>query len=231
MNIRSLFSDFFLLFFPDFCEACNSVLLKGENVICTKCLHDLPRTRYHNFSDNKISLLFWGRVPFAKATAFMFYRKDSRYAELFHKLKYNSKKNIGVLLGEMFAVELQDSQFLADIDILLPVPLHKKRLKIRGYNQSEVIALGMQKKCTLSIDVTSIKRVVYNLTQTKKNKESRFTNVSNIFSVVDVASLANKHVLVVDDIVTTGATLESFIHEIEKIQGIKISIATVGIAE
>lgn len=229
--IRKYLFDFVGLLYPELCEVCGNVVAVQGQLICTSCQVNLPRTRLHSYSENKTSNLLSGRIPFEKASSFLYYHKKSDYSRLLHKLKYKGKKEVGILLGEYFGSELHDHNFFHDIDVLLPVPLHKKRLKKRGYNQSKILCDGITRVYQLPIDTDSVVRYVNTNTQTKRNVFSRFHNVQDIFALTSSELLKNKHVLLVDDVITTGATLESLWSTIKDIEGIKVSIACAAISE
>lgn len=229
--IGKYFLDFVGLIYPELCEVCGNALATRGQLICTKCVVDFPRTRLHSYTENKTSNLLWGRIQYKIASSFLYYHKKSDYSHLLHKLKYKGKKEIGIYLGEVFALELKEQGCLSDIDILLPVPLHKKRQKKRGYNQSKIICDGIAKVVPIPIDTQSVIRSIYTNTQTKRNFLNRFSNVQDIFELKNPESLKNKHVLLVDDVVTTGATLESLWLSIKDVEGISVSIACVAISD
>jgi len=223
-------TEIFNLFFPRVCEVCGGGLVHGETIICIRCFLNLPRTDYHDQKDNKTAELFNGIVPFKKVSSFYFYTKHSAYTSIIHSLKYEGKIEIGHYFGELFGNELKRSGFCESIDCIIPVPLHKNRFRERGYNQSLCIAEGLSKATGIAIDNDSIKRIVYTKTQTKKSKLERFGNVDHIFELNKHHSLTNKHVLLLDDVITTGATIESLAQAIESVDGLTISIASLALA-
>ena len=226
----SVFKDFFYLFYPKTCEACGNVLLKNENFLCTKCLSELPYTNYHKIPDNTIEKLFWGRVFIYSATALFKFHKKSRYQKLIHKLKYKGKKEIGFFLGQLFAYEIKNHPKYNDIDFIVPVPLHPKRYKERGYNQAEWIAMGIADVLKTKISANNLYRKVATQTQTKKSRLERWKNVNSIFDLKNYEQFKNKHILLVDDVITTGSTLESCAETLLKTGNIKISIGTIAVA-
>jgi len=226
----SIFSDILNLFFPQVCEVCGSGLVRGENIMCIRCHFNLPRTNFHDDADNKTAQLFAGIVPFKKASSYFIYTKQSDYTNIIHGLKYEGKQEIGLYFGELFGNELKESGFCESIDCIIPVPLHKKRHRERGFNQSLCIAQGLSKATGLSIDNNSVKRIVYTKTQTKKSKMERFGNVDHIFKLNENHTLTNKHVLLIDDVITTGATIESLAQALESVEGITISIVSLALA-
>lgn len=175
--------------------------------------------------------MFTGQVQFERATAFFNYQKHTNYAHLIHKLKYQGRDDIGIWLGEMFGVKLQESGFLDDIDAIVPIPLHPKRQRKRGYNQSQMIAKGIANITKTPIITNAVIRAVYTNTQTRKNKEERAENVQGIFEVIDNKALENKHILILDDVITTGATCISCAETILQNSNVKaVSFASVALA-
>ncbi len=214
------------LIYPATCSVCGEMLQTSENEICLSCRYFIPKTNFHKQKDNPIEQIFWGRTNIEKATSYFRYTKGSRYSRLIHLLKYQGRYEIGEELGYSFAKELKKDSFLDDIDLLIPVPLHKKKFKIRGYNQSEQIAIGMAKSSGIEIDCNSLKRNVFTKTQTKKSRTDRWDNVENVFELISTENVQNKHILLIDDVVTTGATLEACCNAITEKTNAKISIAS-----
>ncbi len=229
-QISYLLYDLLHLVYPKICVACGENLLSHEDHICTKCLYDLPKTNYHLSDSNPIEKLFWGRVKIFKACSFFFFNKGSKFQKLIHKLKYNSKKEIGYELGAHFGSDLSGSEGFNSVDVIIPVPLHESKEKLRGYNQSNWIAKGISASMNKPVDSNNLKRLVASDTQTKKTRFERWENVQSVFEVTNPESLENKHILLVDDVVTTGSTLEACAQELGKINNIKISIATLAVA-
>ncbi len=231
VRLLSRLRELFQLFFPETCEVCNNSLRQGEHLICTDCLLDLPKIYLHNKEHNPTEKHFVGQVPFVHATSFFNYQKHTKYAHLVHKLKYQHRDDIGIWLGEMFAIALQNSGFLDGIDAIVPVPLHPRRERKRGYNQSSVLAHGIANIAHIEVLDGAVIRRVYTKTQTRKNKEERRQNVQGIFSVANPALLENKHVLILDDVITTGATCLSCAETVLKESNVKaISIASIALA-
>ncbi|MBN2682167.1 MAG: ComF family protein [Bacteroidales bacterium] len=190
----------------------------------------MPRTRFHNDENNAVCQLFWGRVKIEKATALFYYFKHSKYQSLIHQLKYKGKTDVGQELGKMLGGELLRSGFLKDIDVLVPVPLHPKKEKKRGYNQSFYICKGISEVSGIPIDSNTLVRNVYTETQTKRNRNDRYCNVKDAFSNKHSENFSSKHILLIDDVVTTGATLESCSNKILEIANSKVSIASLAVA-
>ncbi|PKQ63580.1 hypothetical protein BZG02_09435 [Labilibaculum filiforme] len=229
-TIATFLNDFLNLFYPRLCEACSNYLFKNEDTICTKCLFDLPKTDFHLNKNNPVSILFWGRVNISYAASYYTFSKGSQFQKLIHKLKYHNKKEIGIALGRHFGESLKKSEFFKDIDVIIPVPLHTKKEKIRGYNQAEMVAIGLGTAMQKPIAIKNLVRLIHTESQTKKNKLERWQNVDNIFDLLEPSSLINKHILLVDDVVTTGSTLEACAHALLKAEGAKVSIATLAYA-
>ena len=230
MNLFAQYlNDFFNLFFPDLCIVCNSHLVNQEALICTKCLYNLPKTNYHKEIDNPVSQLFWGRTKVEYATGFFTFSKGSKYQGMMHKFKYHGNKEIGYVLGKSFGNQLRNSVF-NQIDVIIPVPLHKSKLKKRGFNQSEWIAKGLSETLQKPLDVKSVIRSIATETQTRKSRFERWKNVENIFKIANENALKGNHVLLVDDVVTTGSTLEACVNAILEIENTKVSIATLAVA-
>ena len=222
-------SDFFNLFFPNLCVVCNNHLVNQEELICTKCLYNLPKTNFHKDFENPVSQLFWGRTKIEYATSFFFFNKGSKYQGMMHKFKYHGNKEIGYVLGRYFGSQIKDSVF-NDVDVIIPVPLHKSKFKKRGYNQSEWIGKGLSDSMKKPLDVKSLIRNIATETQTRKSRFDRWKNVENIFKISDLKQLEGKHVLIIDDVVTTGSTLEACINAVLEIKDTKVSIATLAVA-
>ena len=217
-------SDLIDLIFPRHCCVCGETLSRQERDICLNCLYTLPKIEPHH--KKEIEQIFWGKIDIERAASFMYYRKGSPYNALMHKLKYKDAPEVGTRLAEMAAKELMDSGFFNGITRIVPLPLSKKKLRKRGYNQSEYIAMGLSNITGISVDNSLVKRDIANETQTHKNRDERWENVKDIFSVNGNFSLEDEHVLLVDDILTTGATICSCAATLQKECGCKISIFT-----
>lgn len=218
--------DFFSLFFPQLCSGCGKNLFKNESVICTDCIYNLPYTNYHLDAENQVAKQFWGRVPFNSAGAFLHFLKGSRVQNLMHQLKYNNKPEVAFKLGEMYGTQVASSAPFKGIDVIIPVPLHPAKQKKRGYNQSEYLAQGLSHSLNIQVN-RNLYRNVFTETQTRKSRFVRSENMKDVFVVSEQQDLENTHVLLVDDVVTTGATLEACALELLKIKGLELSIATI----
>jgi ComF family protein len=228
--LYDLWDDFISLLFPRLCYACGNHLLRNENLICTECYVLIPRTNFHTDENNPVAKLFWGRCMIEKAAVFSFYNKGSRIRNLIHNLKYKGIKEIGYELGKIYGRSLAASGFTENIDVIIPVPLHPSKMRIRGFNQSVTISMGLADSTRLPIDVKSMERSLISATQTKKSRYERWANVEGIFRVSDPSPLKGKHILLVDDVITTGSTIESCTNELLKIEGVRVSVVALAFA-
>ncbi len=232
MNKMPDYLDNFLeLIYPSQCITCGERLNSQEKYVCMNCWMDMPVSRFKDETGNKVAQLFWGRVPIEFATSYFQYRKGSRYQKLIYSIKYKGLKELGLEAGKRFGDFLLHNGATDSIDIIIPVPLHKRKQKKRGFNQSEWIASGIASVLQKPVVTGNLFRLVYTATQTRKNRYERWQNVEGIFGLRHPEALSGKHVLLVDDVVTTGSTLEACACELVKVQGIKISIATLAYAD
>jgi ComF family protein len=228
--LKQLFFDFSSLIYPNLCIGCGSGLVTGENYICYRCLIGMPRTHFHLVSGNPLEQLFWGRAQIEKATSWFFFQKGSNYQHLLHHLKYKGLRGIGVELGRNFGSELMVTNYFSEVDAIVPVPLHPRKEKQRGYNQSLAIAEGLSQQLKIPIETDILIRRYYSETQTRKGRFERWENVSELFDLKLPGFFSGKHVLLVDDVVTTGSTLDACAQKILSCNGAKVSIATLAFA-
>lgn len=212
------------LFYPQVCMACGGRTYHEGEMLCSKCLYELPRTFYHLDPENEVFRSFWGRLPVEKASAYYFFNKGSKFQKLLHALKYQGKSEIGEFMGRIMAQDLAADGFLEDIDGLVPVPLHPKKQRIRGYNQSAIIARGITEESEIPLYTDLLYRKVHTSTQTKKSRYHRWENVSSIFGARMDAKVKGAHLLVIDDVITTGATLEASAAPLIKQMDARVSI-------
>jgi ComF family protein len=222
--------DFFNLFFPNRCRACQLNLAQGEEILCIRCRLSLPKTNYHLYRDNPVAKHFWGKTNITNATAFYFFHKGDRVQHLIHQLKYKGDKDVGLKVGSMLGNDLLKSEFYKDIDYLIPVPLHKSRRLSRGYNQSEVIAQGLKQSMNIEIETNLLIRSKSTETQTKKRRYNRYENMRSVFELNNADNFKGKHFLLVDDVITTGSTLAACAEALLQIQNSKVSIAALAFA-
>jgi ComF family protein len=229
--VQRIATDLISLLFPELCNACGSNLLKEEKEICIKCLFDLPYTDYHLYPDNRVAKQLWGRLPCNAATAMLYFKKGTKVQNLIHSLKYKGKAEVGVKLGNLLGERLKRSEYFKDVDVIIPVPLHPKKEKLRGYNQSEHIAIGVAAALGIKVNTSHLLRTKITDTQTKKSRYIRFENMHTVFSVSEHKQLENLHVLLIDDVITTGATLEACGNALLAVGIKKLSIAALAFAE
>lgn len=226
----NLLDDFISLLFPKTCYACGNNLFNNENIICTSCLLHLPKTNFHKIEENPVSRVFWGRVNLITATSMYFYRKGGKVQHLIHQLKYKGHKEIGIYLGQIYGSQLMDIETYKDIELIIPIPLHQSKLKKRGFNQAECFARGLSESMKKELDIKSLVRQVATSTQTKKTRYKRWENVSEIFKLEIPENVNDKKVLVVDDVITTGATMEACIQTIQAAKNVQVSAASIAFA-
>ena len=224
----SLLNSFIKLFLPDVCVACGAELLESESGACLLCLYKIPRTNNFLKENNSAEILMAGRIPFERIATFSYFVEGGVLRPMVHKLKYYDGKDMGILLGKMFGEDLLASDFINNIDIIVPVPLHPKKQRSRGYNQAEIIAHGISEATEIPVISNNFIRVVFNPTQTKRTKTERWENVSGIFKIKDSSLFDGKHILLVDDVITTGSTIEACGNVLQNCDNLKISIATIG---
>jgi predicted amidophosphoribosyltransferase len=201
-----MIKEFAELFFPNLCITCNNNLLKQEEFICSKCLYELPQTDYHKFPENNLAKTFWGRVPLEAVFALLYFRKDGPVQALMHSLKYAGGKELAVFLGQYYGQKLIDAGLI--YDAVAAIPLHPDKLRKRGYNQSACFAQGLAQSMGMEDVSFAVERAVATETQTKKDRFERWANVGEVFRVSNAEALKHKRLLVVDDVITTGATIE-----------------------
>lgn len=228
--LYDFWDDFISLLFPRLCYACGNHLLRNENLICTECYVVIPRTNYHTDQNNPVAQLFWGRCMIEKAAAFSYYNKGSRIRNLIHNMKYHGIKEIGYELGRIYGLSLLEGGFTNDIDMIIPVPLHSSKRRLRGFNQSESISEGLSVSSHLPVNLSSLARITVSATQTKRSRYERWTNVEGIFKVMDPAAITGKHILLVDDVITTGSTIESCTNELLQVEGVRVSVIALAYA-
>ncbi len=227
-------TDLLRLFYPELCINCNNILTNNENLICTFCRHDLPLTHYKNYSDNKVVKIFNGRVTIENAHALLLFKKEGITKKIIHHLKYKGNQKVGVFFGNWLGSVLKEDSGFSKIDYIIPVPIHKNKLKKRGYNQvskfGQRLSIHFKKEFLENLLI----RDSMTTTQTFKSRLDRFKNTETKFSLnksLNTEKYKNKHFLVIDDVVTTGATLEACAKELQKIEGAKISILTIAYTE
>ena len=219
-------SDLIDIIFPRSCAVCGKTLSGGEKELCLNCLMELPRTGAY-IADNEMEKQFYGILAIERAASYISYSKGSPYNNLIHRIKYDDRPESGTRMAAAAATELMQEGFFEGIDVIIPLPLSKKKKRQRGYNQCDYIAKGISSVTGIAIDTKSVIRHIANETQTHKRRDERWENVQGIFSVINPEALNNKHVLLVDDVLTTGATIASCGNAIlAEATNVKLSIFT-----
>ncbi len=229
-NIYRIGDDFVSLLFPRLCQACGQPLVRNEEIICTNCLLEIPKTDYHMVRDNNLERNFYGRVYIEKAASWSFYRNGSKIQKLIYRLKYGGVEPVGPCLGRLYGHTLKESGFCKDTDLIIPVPLHKSKERRRGFNQSALIAGGLSSVLGIPVNNDILRRVKSSDTQTRKHRYERWENVENIFSTAHEEGIEGKHILLVDDVITTGSTIEACASELLKTEGVRVSVIAIASA-
>lgn len=219
------------MFFPRVCLGCSAYLGDNETYICTSCRHQLPLTNFHLDGNETLKNVFYGRVNLEQATALLHFSKKGIVQQLMHNLKYRGQQKVGVFLGKWLGEELKTIKSYQDIDVVIPVPLHKSKLRHRGYNQVAKFGKEIANALEIEFNTKVLQKTKTTKTQVFKNRFLRTSSSSATFSISEKQTLKGKHILLVDDIVTTGATIESCANALLQIEGIKISVATMAITD
>ena len=224
--IKNITESLLQLVFPQVCSGCGSDLVNDDNKLCLSCHETLPGTSFHLHSNNPVEKLFWGRLPVTAATAQYYFSKGSLVQHLMHRFKYKGDRDLGLFLGKLMGHQLKATNRFNNVDILVPLPLFSEKEKRRGYNQATLLCEGISKIWSKPVVKTAVIRTSYTESQTKKNRIERWQNMEGRFLLVDQKAINGKHVLLIDDVVTTGATLEACGNEMMKADNIRLSIAT-----
>jgi ComF family protein len=224
--IRQYFQDFVHLLFPSICVGCETSLFSHEELLCTACLYHLPFTDFHLDADNATVRQLWGKLDFQFAISMLYLSKSSRVEKIVYNLKYGNQPEVGYYLGKMYARKLLEGFDMGQIDLILPVPLHRSKLRKRGYNQSSYFAKGLAEGLEKAWSDTLLLRLTATISQTKKSRSDRYDNVENIFYIKDQKMVKDKHILIVDDVLTTGATISSLGNVLID-AGAQVSVATI----
>jgi ComF family protein len=219
--------DLISLIYPRLCQVCENSLFRNEQVICMKCRHHLPQIRFKENIANPAAQVFWGRTPLQFVFTAFYYNKGNAVQQLVHRLKYRGNKEIGLFLGGEIGKQIVKTNGYDDINLMIPVPLHPKKQKQRGFNQSEIIARGIARETNIPLNPGLLFRTSYTSTQTRKSKYDRWKNVESMFKVRDKNAIKGKHILLVDDVITTGATLEACALGLLLEERVRVSIAAI----
>ncbi len=214
------------LFLPRVCGGCDRGLRQFEGSLCSHCVMDLPRTRFHNDPGNSVELLFHGKAEVVSASAFLHFSRTGMVQYMLHRIKYQHDQLLANELGRRMAEDIMDSPRFSTVDLLLPVPLHPHKERMRGYNQSQLLVDGMRQVWPVEGLAKGLVRVVRTPSQTKRGRLDRWQNVKEAFQLPDATPLQGRHVLIVDDVVTTGATLEGCLRMLRDVPGVRASVYT-----
>lgn len=223
--------DFINLFFPDTCICCMDALYKHEKCICSICKYNLPESNFHLYNENPVEKLFRGRVAVERSASYLIFQKGGMAQKIIHSLKYSGRKEVGELIGEWYGYNLKETAWAMGYDIIIPVPLHKSKLHTRGFNQCDYFAKGLSGALKIEYNTSCISRTLSTGTQTKRSRFSRWQNAAGNFVITNAEKLKNKKILLVDDVVTTGSTLESCAQTILAVEGTSVSIVTMAYAQ
>lgn len=227
---KTILNHFLELFFPRLCVCCKDKLIESEESICLNCIHELPKTNHLTTPNNQLEVFFAGRFPFVRMASFAYFAKGGNIQKIIHEIKYKNNPQLAIYIGYLCGKEITKSNFFGNIDFIVPIPLHHKRMKQRGYNQALMLSNGISKVSGCKINGDNLVRVINNPSQTKNSRFERWKNTEGIFAVKDKSIFEGKHILLVDDVITTGSTIEVCAKLILSCPTAKISIFTVGLA-
>jgi ComF family protein len=233
--MRQFLSRFFEgilnLFFPNLCLACSEFQPAEKHFLCAGCAAKLPMTNQHLEKNNDVTVKFTGRLPIETGAAFLYFSKTRASRELIHQLKYRNKPELAVRLGQIYGKILKNSPHFQQINYIVPVPLHPKKEWTRGYNQAGKFAEGLADGLGVEAALVGLKRMEHRKSQTQKKRGERYSNADQIYEVAEKSKLAGKHILLVDDVLTTGATMESCGKALFELPGTRVSIATIAMGK
>ena len=224
-SVHTITSSTVGILYPKQCCLCQKELSLEEHYVCLPCSYDLPFIEHKSIEVKQAEKIFWGRIPIEGVYSLFNYQKGNQVQQLLHEIKYKRKLKMGQFYGQLLAEQISDST----IDLIIPLPLHPKKERKRGFNQSKIIAKGIADKLNLPINTKCVKRTAHTLSQTQMTKYDRWDNVRSIFELNQATTISNKHVLLVDDVLTTGATLESCAMSLLEGQNVKVSVATLAV--
>ncbi len=221
-----MFQDIINLFYPNICQICDAELYKNQKILCTNCVNELPITNFHLDNENPVKKVFYGRVPIENATSLLVFKKKSSVQKLIHRLKYRGHQEIGSYLGAWTGAELAKTNSYQAIDLVIPVPLHKKKLRARGFNQVEEFGKEIASALNIPYIDDVLLKTSFSATQTLKTRLARWGNIEESFVMLNSEKIKDKHIMLVDDLITTGATLEACADVLLEVENVKISIVT-----
>ena len=223
--LRSLFR----LFFPRNCALCGEPLVGDEHDICSHCLLEIPELYTTLGSDNFIERRLRGRIPICESTALLLFQRHNLTQKILHQIKYYSNEKLAVAMGERLGLHIAECRLFDDVDIIVPVPLHRRKQRQRGYNQSLLLCKGIVRNFPRPIVTDNLVRIRYTETQTRKSRQERLDNMKDVFAVTDPSALQGKHLLLVDDVITTGATTEACWLALQHVDNVRISVAALAV--
>lgn len=229
VKLSNIINDINSVLLPPLCFGCNTILFRGEEHLCTKCRNQLPYTEYTFNVENPVDRIFYGRINISKASAFLFFSDQGIVKNLIHYLKYKNQEQIGAFLGHWYGHILKGNDYLKDIDFVIPVPLHPNRLKKRGYNQVSLFAKAIAGHLNAEYRQDILIKTANTRTQTKKSRLLRWQSKQALYILTDPEFLKNKKVLLLDDVITTGATMEACATALSKAPGIKLYLASMAV--
>lgn len=230
MSFTQYLKDFTRLIFPNNCAGCGDELFASTSLLCWKCINELPKTGFEKHAHNPTSAIFYGRLPLQHAFSWLFYNKGSLAQHLVHQIKYKRNLELGKFMGQQMGEAMQETGLYNDVDVLVPLPLNKKKLAKRGYNQAMLLCKGISEVIQKPVENVAVIRNKFTETQTRKTRLERISNVEQVFDLQDGHVLENKHALLVDDVITTGATMESCGQILLQVPGLKLSMASLAAA-
>jgi len=230
MSLSQYLKDFTRLVFPNNCVGCGSELFASKSMLCWKCIHELPKTGFEKHAHNPTAAIFYGRLPLQHAFSWLFYNKGSLAQHLVHQIKYKRNLDLGKYMGQQMGQAMLETGLYNDVDVIVPLPLNKKKLASRGYNQAMLLCEGMAEVLQKPVENVAVIRTRFTETQTKKSRLERISNVEQVFDLQDGHLLENKHALLVDDVITTGATMEACGEILLRIPNLKLSMASMAAA-
>lgn len=229
--MMSLARDFISLVYPRTCRACKALLYKHEDLLCNLCYTTLPRSDFHLDHHNAMAAVFHGRVPLNATGSYYLFEKKGRVQRLLHDIKYNRNKKLAFQTGQWYGESLKAQSSFAEADLIVPVPLHIKKQKQRGFNQSEEFAKGISETLGIPLSTGNLVRHIYTATQTRRRRFDRWENVKDVFRVNDPSLLKDKTIILVDDVVTTGATIEASCQALLQVPGVRLSVLSLAFAK
>lgn len=227
--MAKILNDINNILLPLVCFGCNAQLSRGESILCTVCRHELPLTDYNYVDENTVDLIFYGRIPIKKAASFVFFTKNGVVKNLLHHLKYRNQEQIGAFFGDWYGALLKDEKVLQNVDVVIPVPLHPKKIKKRGYNQVALFAKNIAASIHAEYRDDVLAKIINTKTQTKKDRQLRWENTKEVFQLNASSKFNFSHILLVDDVITTGATIEACAKKLHQIGNVDISVLSIAV--